>query len=146
VDYEARSAAIATIEETIRSPAAIDPHDNRVKLLVTARLLETRRRHAELFARGGYRPLAVLGTRASHVVAFARGLSRQCSITIVSRHTCSMAAIRPSDWWADTAVALPADLHGRLWRSQIVSGDLPARDFVHVGSTFGKLPMLVAVG
>jgi (1->4)-alpha-D-glucan 1-alpha-D-glucosylmutase len=128
------------------SSAAIDPHDNRVKLLVTARLLELRRRHLDLFARGAYRPLEVSGRRRDHVFAFARELGSECAVTIATRLTCSIGATGWPDWWADTAVTLPAELRPRCWRSQLGSGDLAAGDSVHVGTAFGKLPMLVAVG
>ena len=149
VDYEARAAAvgaIAEMEKAMTSSATIDPHDNRVKLFVTARVLELRRRQPELFAHGAYRPLAVSGRRQGHVFAFARELGSQCAVTIVSRLTRSIDASRWPDWWADTAVMLPPELHGRCWRSQLGGGDLAVSDSVHVVSAFGKLPMLVAVG
>jgi len=38
---------------------ALHPHDDRLKLLVTWRLLQLRQQHQELFTRGGYVPLDV---------------------------------------------------------------------------------------
>ena len=46
--------------------------DGRIKLYVTATALRTRRADPELYRRGAYLPLAVAGTRAAHVFAFAR--------------------------------------------------------------------------
>ncbi|HEV8448375.1 MAG TPA: malto-oligosyltrehalose synthase [Gemmatimonadaceae bacterium] len=149
IDYDARVAAMDAIvgmEDVVTSSAAIDPHDNRVKLFVTARLLELRRRHPDLFAHGAYRPLEVSGRRRDHVFAFARELGSECAVTVATRLTCSIRVTAWSDWWADTAVMLPPELGPRCWRSQLERGDLAAGDSVHVGTAFGKLPMLVAVG
>jgi (1->4)-alpha-D-glucan 1-alpha-D-glucosylmutase len=149
VDYDPRSAAVvelAGIEAGIKSSAAIDPNDNRVKFYITARLLEMRRKYSELFARGSYRPLVASGTRARHVIAFAREYAGQCAITLAARLTSTIGATPASDWWADTAVALPAELQGRCWQSQIVGGMLSAADSIELGSPFVKLPMIVVVG
>jgi (1->4)-alpha-D-glucan 1-alpha-D-glucosylmutase len=51
---------------------AQDPRDPRLKLFVTWRVLECRRRHSDLFRLGGYVPLEVSGPQAGHVCAFAR--------------------------------------------------------------------------
>jgi (1->4)-alpha-D-glucan 1-alpha-D-glucosylmutase len=48
-----------------------NPRDPRLKLFVTWRCLQFRRTHAELFQRGEYLPLAVDGTAAKHLCAFA---------------------------------------------------------------------------
>jgi (1->4)-alpha-D-glucan 1-alpha-D-glucosylmutase len=149
VDYDPRSAAVAElagIEAGIRSSAAIDPNDNRVKFYVTARLLEMRRKYSELFARGSYRPLVASGTRARHMIAFAREYAGQCAITLAARLTSTIGTTPASDWWADTVVALPAELKGRCWQSQIVGGTLSEGDSIELGSPFVKLPMIVAVG
>jgi (1->4)-alpha-D-glucan 1-alpha-D-glucosylmutase len=47
------------------------PRDPRIKLLVSWRVLQFRRRHRELFHQGTYLPLEVTGSRAKHVCAFA---------------------------------------------------------------------------
>jgi (1->4)-alpha-D-glucan 1-alpha-D-glucosylmutase len=150
VDYDARSAAaedLAAIETAITSPvAALDPHDNRVKLFVTARLLAARRTHPELFTRGDYKPLHVTGSRAKHVIAFAREFSGRCAITIASRLTYAVVDARTPDWWADTAVVLPLELHGRCWQSQLAQGSITAQGSLDLRHLFVKLPMTVALG
>ena len=47
-------------------------HDGRVKAYVTWRLLHLRRERSETFSRGRYAALEASGTRAEHLVAFAR--------------------------------------------------------------------------
>jgi (1->4)-alpha-D-glucan 1-alpha-D-glucosylmutase len=148
VDYEPRAAAaaeLAVIERGISSSAEFDPNDNRLKLYVTARLLDMRRNYADLFALGSYRQLAATGTRAGNVIAFAREFAGQCAITIAARLTTTLD-LAPSDWWADTTVALPPELKGRCWQSQIVPGRLVGDDSVNVGGPCAKLPMIVGVG
>jgi (1->4)-alpha-D-glucan 1-alpha-D-glucosylmutase len=148
VDYEPRAAAaaeLAVIERGISSSAEFDPNDNRLKLYVTARLLDVRRNYSDLFTRGSYRQLAATGTRAGNVIAFAREFAGQCAITIAARLTTTLDPA-PSDWWADTTVALPPELKGRCWQSQIVPGRLVGDDSVNVGGPCAKLPMIVGVG
>jgi (1->4)-alpha-D-glucan 1-alpha-D-glucosylmutase len=50
---------------------AQNPRDPRLKLFVTWRVLQFRRRHAELFQQGDYIPLNVQGTKGKHLCAFA---------------------------------------------------------------------------
>ena len=70
---------------------AQNPRDPRLKLFVTWRVLQFRRRHAELFQLGDYIPLDVQGPRARHVCAFARrvrvafGAGPKIAIVIVPR-------------------------------------------------------------
>lgn len=48
------------------------PLSGRIKLYVISRLLQLREKAPELFERGTYIPLAVNGTKANHLIAFAR--------------------------------------------------------------------------
>ncbi len=82
VDWALRSRLLAELEARGAGP---DPDlrglaaellaervDGRVKLYLIWRALDARRRHRALQPGGGYRPLAVTGSRADHVCAFAR--------------------------------------------------------------------------
>ncbi len=59
--------------------------DGRIKLFVTWRLLQLRRRYPDLFLEGKYTPLAVEGPKAEHLCAFARETERQCLVAVVPR-------------------------------------------------------------
>jgi (1->4)-alpha-D-glucan 1-alpha-D-glucosylmutase len=50
---------------------AVRPRDPRIKLFLTWRMLQFRRRHPEIFQAGHYTPLEAQGERANHVCAFA---------------------------------------------------------------------------
>ena len=59
--------------------------DGRIKLYVTWKTLALRARHAELFERGGYTPLAATGAQADHVCAFARTHGDCTLVTVAPR-------------------------------------------------------------
>jgi (1->4)-alpha-D-glucan 1-alpha-D-glucosylmutase len=58
----------------------------RIKFALTRRLLELRKRLPALFTKGDYRPVAVSGAHAAHVIAFARTHHRKSIIVAASRH------------------------------------------------------------
>ena len=81
VDFALRQQLLADIEHrgtdaeglhALASELASSPADPRTKLFVTSRLLDLRRRTGTLLVEGDYRPIAVSGSAADHVVAFAR--------------------------------------------------------------------------
>jgi (1->4)-alpha-D-glucan 1-alpha-D-glucosylmutase len=111
-------AALAGSEnmtKAVREMAAA-PEDGRAKLWVVWRALEMRRAHPDLFKDGDYAPLAASGTRADHVVAFARRHDDVGVIAIAGRLWASLgidAHVPPlgAEAWQDTAidaVLLPA--------------------------------------
>jgi (1->4)-alpha-D-glucan 1-alpha-D-glucosylmutase len=127
VDYDARMSALSRLgelEHRLKHGEPLDPFDGRLKLMVTHRLLELRRSHADLFARGTYRVLPAHGARAEHVVAFARSLGRQTCITVAARLMRDwLSSPTSNDWWGDTVVEIPAELDSPRWRSAITGTD-----------------------
>jgi (1->4)-alpha-D-glucan 1-alpha-D-glucosylmutase len=75
----------------------------RAKLLLTAELLELRRQREELFLKGAYEPLRVVGEHADHVAAFVRKHEDQLLIVIVGR------------WFANLSNGTPDELKPELW-------------------------------
>jgi (1->4)-alpha-D-glucan 1-alpha-D-glucosylmutase len=90
-----------------------DPADGRVKLFVIRQALAVRRRRAELFSRGDYRPVDVQGIHADHVCAFARTGPGGPTLTVVPRLLAARGIPEPVGlaYWGDTAVVLPAEIH-----------------------------------
>lgn len=87
-----------------------DGSADAVKLALIRRLLDLRRRHPVLFAEGDYRPLAVTGARAAHVVAFRRAgggavLDAAVAIRCAPVLAGAEAPVCPREWWGDTEVA-----------------------------------------
>ncbi|HJU65910.1 MAG TPA: hypothetical protein VJ596_09545 [Gemmatimonadaceae bacterium] len=144
VDFALRARLLAEIEraysagEAERAELLRDmvraPHDGRVKLHITQRLLVTRREHPELFVRGSYEPVRVEGPGARHVVAFLRRHDRELALVAVprllltalggpersARHAereeadpYSLAI--PPDTWRDTRLVLEEELSETTW-------------------------------
>lgn len=115
------------------------PHDNRLKLFVTWRALQLRRKWADLFAQGQYLPLDVTGLQAEHVCAFAwrdphSRPQRRTAIVVVPR---LLAQLTPApdddtpppppigpDVWHDAALDISALDHGN-YRNQFTGERLP---------------------
>ncbi|WP_277757939.1 malto-oligosyltrehalose synthase [Pseudomonas sp. A34-9] len=110
VDYAAR-------EQSLQAPAPIAdllPHwrDGRIKQALIAQVLNLRVEHAELFRRGSYQALEVLGSQAHNVLAFAREHEGQQAIVIVPIRCANLlenGAVPQVDAlrWGDTRVVLP---------------------------------------
>jgi (1->4)-alpha-D-glucan 1-alpha-D-glucosylmutase len=97
-------------------------HDARIKMFVTACGLRLRARHPRTFLRGSYIPLSADGVGANHLISFARTFESSALIAIVPRLT---SMLLPADRlaptgdavWRGTAVSLPKDFAGRIFRS-----------------------------
>jgi (1->4)-alpha-D-glucan 1-alpha-D-glucosylmutase len=157
IDFAARRSLLAELSaqaDAARPAMAAEllrhPEDGRAKLLVTSRALQHRRRHRALFDRGAYQALAVEGSRARHVVAFARTLDGETSITVVGRLLASIATDRSLPLgeaaWGDTRVVLPPSLPQSAYR-EIVTNDSVELDhghptgFLRVSRAFANLPV-----
>jgi (1->4)-alpha-D-glucan 1-alpha-D-glucosylmutase len=127
VDYDARAVELGKLSSgaaALREGSPVDLYANQLKLLVTQRVLDFRRSHADVFTRGAYRPLVARGRRAGHVVAFGRSFESQTCITVVARLMASQLAVTAAEWWADTSVDIPAELDSPRWRSLISDADV----------------------
>jgi len=108
VDYKRR---IAMLEDLRRREAedriglirdlAAHPQQDEMKLFVTVKALEARKQRRELFARGEYVPLAVRGSCARHICAFARRHEGRWVAVVAPRWTSKVVV------WGDTEVVLP---------------------------------------
>ncbi len=130
--------------------------DGRLKQLVTWRLLRLRARRPEVFARGGYTPLAVRGEAARHVVAFARGAGADQAVTVAGRLLHSLVTgdgrdgmPAPLDWrdaWGASRLALPPRDGG--WADWITGTPLPAEAGISghaLARILATLPLAVLV-
>jgi (1->4)-alpha-D-glucan 1-alpha-D-glucosylmutase len=130
VDYARRRAMLGEVEGplTPRALAEIVRHrtDGRLKVLVIARALAARHARLRLFARGGYLPLDVRGSRAAHVFAFARTEGHDTAVTIVPRLTTGLVSM-PADVpagdgaWGNTEVVLPTEVRETAW-TEVITG------------------------
>lgn len=138
VDYALRAALVDK-----PWPDVPDPFDNATKLGLTRALLSLRRERADLFADGSYRPLTIRGTRAKHVVAFARSRGTEHVITIAGRLLCTLAAAPADTWWGDTTLELPPQFAGISWRSIPSGQSVAASPSLRLGALLSTLPTAV---
>jgi (1->4)-alpha-D-glucan 1-alpha-D-glucosylmutase len=68
------------------SDLAANWRDGRIKLALMQRLLQLRHEFAELFQRGNYEALPVIGRHANNVIAFSRTVKRQQLVIAIGRH------------------------------------------------------------
>jgi (1->4)-alpha-D-glucan 1-alpha-D-glucosylmutase len=124
--------------------------DGRVKLHVICRAFAFRREYQGLFADGAYVSLQSVGRAESHVVAFARHLENDWSITVVPRLPFTLMGQRsvPATGdavWHDTSLRLPGGAAGRTWRS-VLTGDIVEErgsdgPMLRVADALGTLPV-----
>jgi (1->4)-alpha-D-glucan 1-alpha-D-glucosylmutase len=151
VDYELRARVLDELSPHVAAPGAAGMRaaleswqDGRVKMLVTALALQCRGRHPDLFGRGDYFPITVVGARADHVVAFARILGNEACLLAVPRWTARLAgqqAALPTGarTWRDTHLALPSALR-RTWRNALTGESYPPADSIALSDLFATAP------
>jgi (1->4)-alpha-D-glucan 1-alpha-D-glucosylmutase len=170
VDFDVRRKLLAELRrEVARGPAAqrrlarrlaLNPSDPRLKLFVVWQTLQLRRRSPDIFHSGRYVPLAITGSRANHICAFARqaepGSESACRniVVIVPRLMARLARSlgRRADRdrvplgraaWQDTRIVLPGD-----WPSQftnLFTGQLCQLhgDAIRAVDVFAEFPVAV---
>jgi (1->4)-alpha-D-glucan 1-alpha-D-glucosylmutase len=82
-----------------------------VKLFVTAAALRARTKHIDAF-RGEYLPIAAVGSKREHLVAFARRSKERTILAVVPRFVCTLTNGEPTlpalEIWEDTALDFPS--------------------------------------
>jgi (1->4)-alpha-D-glucan 1-alpha-D-glucosylmutase len=144
IDFAARSAALAELNNASAADLLEHWHDGRLKLWVASKMLRFRRDHAALFSEGEYHPIPVQGERAKHVVAFARHLHGQWCVVAVPRLFASLTRVGSPPLgkkvWGDTRIELPGSIVGSgidVFTGEDASSSLAANLFM-------KLPVSVA--
>jgi len=122
VDYGRRRALLAELESLsaessgARGPRVRvlieTPQDGRAKLWIILRSLALRREHEDLFNSGDYLAVAAAGSRARHLIAFARRAGNEGLVAVAGRLFASLgldagAAPLGGAVWGDTAIELP---------------------------------------
>jgi len=161
VDYKQRLAVLRELKK--RSPADAEcaqkqlcsitqnMEDGRIKLHTIASTLSLRKQLPELFRDGEYLPLAVIGEKSRHVVAFARRLGDHWLIVAVPRLCAELLEYQRhlpcgSEIWRETKVELPEAAPVRFHNP--LTGDPvecnPLRSFP-ASELFGKFPLALLV-
>ena len=117
--------------------------DGRCKLAVTAILLAQRREHPKLFEEGGYEPLAVSGSKADQICAFARTYREHALVAVAARFPVRLEA---DPDWDGTDVVFPRTGNGvTRWRDLLTGRLLECRsgEAAPAETLLGDLPVAV---
>jgi len=117
----------------------------REKQILIAAVLAYRRQRPNLFATGGYLPLAIEGVRARHAVAFARQAGDCLAITVAPRLVLGgidpETGRVPSEWWGDTRVSIAPGMTGGALREVLSGSRHEAADRLMLGELLARLPV-----
>jgi len=129
VDYSSRKKTLSEVRGFLESPENSvkflqnyleNSDDGKIKMFVTAALLNLRNQNEDLFMDGDYTPLQVEGSHGKNLIAFSRKAGNRSVVVVVSRFFAKFvsfeklragnpesqleAALRSE--WADTSVTL----------------------------------------
>ena len=118
--------------------------DGRIKLYLTCRSLNFRRRNRELFQKGEYLPLKARGSNSEYIIAFIRHHENRWAVTAVPRLVTRLASpgklsLRISAWGEDY-LELPANAPAS-WRNVLTGRTLesPLRT-LRLAEIFSEFP------
>jgi (1->4)-alpha-D-glucan 1-alpha-D-glucosylmutase len=146
IDFAAYQGLQAITAEMSMGDLLGDWRSGAVKMRLIEAGLALRQRAMDLFAKGAYMPLAVGGTTAEHVVAYARVYEGDAVITIVPRACLDFlrgepTPLVPGQAWGDTRVRLPELLEGQRWRNIITDVHLAASSDLACKEAMGNFPV-----
>lgn len=158
VDYTVRQTILneLNIIRSEKGPSELankligEKENGKIKLYTTYTALNFRRNHEELFKKGKYIPLEVLGERENHVCAFARQLEGSIVIVVIPRFLTHLIPEPESlpfgkEVWGDTYLATPSGETGLKYRNIFTDGVLTTIDQktmigLYIADVFSNFP------
>ncbi|WP_434589263.1 malto-oligosyltrehalose synthase [Pseudomonas sp. R4-76] len=144
VDYPARAQAL----QAQSAPAELlaNWREGRIKQALIAEVLNLRAEHAELFRRGSYQALEVLGSQAHNVLAFAREHEGKQAVVIVPVRCANLlenSALPQVDAlrWGDTRVVLPFAASDTNLKGLFASAAVTKHRELNVSDALGDVPV-----
>ncbi|WP_332763236.1 malto-oligosyltrehalose synthase [Pseudomonas koreensis] len=144
VDYPARAQALQA--QTAHTELLANWRDGRIKQALIAEVLHLRAEHAELFRRGSYQALEVLGSQAHNVLAFAREHEGKQAVVIVPVRCATLlenSALPQVDAlrWGDTRVVLPFAASATNLKGLFASAAVTKHRELNVSDALGDVPV-----
>lgn len=111
VDFENRIYLLKRLTEDL-SQMVQKPEDGRIKLFFTTKLLQLRQKETDLFVKGAYVPIKVVGDRQNHVISFAWILQKRVYVIIATRFFTPLLQneIVDAPVWQNTQLLLPDEI------------------------------------
>lgn len=156
VDYEKRFMYLEDIKTRVDKdlPQLINsllksPEDGRIKLFLIYQALKARRAHPELFQRGGYQKLTVVGSLKTHIVAFARDLGDIQAMVVVPRFLTPL--VKEGEYplgeqvWHETRI-LQALGSSVVWQDMISGQKIQGEDTLWIKDILNQFPVALLMG
>lgn len=156
VDFDRRIEVLREIKEQAQTDILqlvedliATREDARIKLFLTARLLEARKKYLEVFKSGDYRPLEVVGTFKDNVVAFARSFGDTTIIVIAPRFLTGV--VKPEEMpigkqvWKDTNLELSEQMPS-VWKDAITNQAVESNGTLAIGEALSYFPAALLIG
>lgn len=152
VDFAARAGLLEGLQHPAAKGAQLTSllhnwADGRIKLFLTNKALEFRRRHADLFLKGDYVPLYANGRMVQHVCAFLRTYKKESVLAAVPRFTTALT--EPGEFplgaktWRKSMLGLPSGAP-RQWKHVLtgerLNGETRSRTLL-LSDIFGEFPL-----
>ncbi|VVN89853.1 malto-oligosyltrehalose synthase [Pseudomonas fluorescens] len=144
VDFSSRQQALQSAPQV--SQLLENWHDGRIKQALIARVLARRAEHPELFRRGRYQALEVLGSQAERVLAFSREIEGQRAVVIVPRLVSGLLKTGAQPLvsaleWGDTRVQLPFTASGQNLKGLFSACAVTHHKELLISAALGEFPV-----
>ncbi|GAB4384434.1 MAG: malto-oligosyltrehalose synthase [Elainellaceae cyanobacterium] len=141
---KSKNNLLSYIEELLQSP-----EDGRLKLFLVYRALQARQEYADLFQKGGYEKLTILGSLKTHIVAFSRELGDMRAIVVVPRFLTSLT--KEGEYplgeqvWHETRILQPPGSSARL-HDVITGQEIKGEETLWLKEILAHFPVALLVG
>ncbi|MEG4089291.1 malto-oligosyltrehalose synthase, partial [Microcoleus sp. Pol12B4] len=156
VDFDRRIEVLRQIKEQAQTDILqlvedliATREDARIKLFLTARALEARKKYLQVFQSGDYLPLQAVGTFKGNVVAFARSFGETTVIVIAPRFLTGI--VKPEEMpsgkqvWKDTNLKLSEQMPS-VWKDVITNQAVESNGTLAIGDALSYFPAALLIG
>ena len=157
VGYKRRKELMLKNQKTVKDkltdafpePDKLPAEADRLKLFLIMKSLNFRKDYSRLFLDGAYIPMEITGRFSNHVVAFARRMKNQWSITAVPRFLTEVTDAQQTPLgktiWKDTAAVIPFGAPER-WKNVLTDQSLTIKNEWPIGKLFEFFPVALLTG
>ncbi|MEG3974935.1 malto-oligosyltrehalose synthase [Microcoleus sp. herbarium8] len=143
IKQQAKTDILQLVEDLIATR-----EDARIKLFLTARLLEARKEYLEVFKSGDYQSLQVVGTFKDNAIAFARSFGDTTIIVVAPRFLTGV--VKPAEIpigkqvWKDTHLVLSEQMPS-VWKDAITNQPVESNGTLEIGDALGYFPAALLI-
>ncbi len=153
VDFEQRQAFLKEIKTRTETDIfgfiaeiMAAPDDGKIKMFLIYQALKARQENSELFQRGDYQKLAVLGSLKDKIVAFSRNCGERTAIVIAPRLLTDL--VKEGEYpvgeqvWQETRISVAS---GHLWKNAITNQEIQSQDTLWMRDVLGDFPVALLI-